>query len=314
MPQNYRDLKLSREIKTAILVISAILLFIWGYSFLKGRDLFNSYKYFHVVYDNVEGLSSSAPVTMNGLVIGKVNEIKIGADAKLIVEVQVKTDFPISKTSVLQIYEPGFIGGKQIALIPNLQDANLAQSGDTLASEMRVGMLAKLGTQVEPLQQKLENTIVSADSLLTNFNTLLNQKNKDNLTIAIAELSKAMTSINKMLNSNQNNIDGIMTNLNHTSANFSKISDSLAQVNIGQTVKDLENTLANINSLISDIESGKGTLGKLMKDDGMYNNLTNASKELELLLQDIRLNPTRYINISVFGKKNKPYVAPKENK
>ncbi len=314
MPQNYRDLKLSREIKTAILVISAILLFIWGYSFLKGRDLFSSYKYFHVVYDNVEGLSSSAPVTMNGLVIGKVNEIKIGADAKLIVEVQVKTDFPISKTSVLQIYEPGFIGGKQIALIPNLQDANLAQSGDTLASEMRVGMLAKLGTQVEPLQHKLENTIVSADSLLTNFNTLLNQKNKDNLTIAIAELSKAMTSINKMLNSNQNNIDGIMTNLNHTSANFSKISDSLAQVNIGQTVKDLENTLANINSLISDIESGKGTLGKLMKDDGMYNNLTSASKELELLLQDIRLNPTRYVNISVFGKKNKPYVAPKENK
>lgn len=307
-------MRLSREIKTAILVISAILLFIWGYSFLKGKDLFNSYKYFYVVYDNVEGLSTSAPVTLNGLNVGKVNEIKIASDARLIVEVQVKSDFPISKTSALQIYEPGFIGGKQIAIIPNLDDHNLAKSGDTLTSNIRVGLLAKLGSQVEPLQEKVESTVVSADSLLTNFNTLLNQKNKDNLAIAIAELAQTMKSFNKMLNSNQNNIDGIMSNLNHTSANFSRISDSLAQMNLGQTVKKLENTLANVNSLISDIESGKGTFGKLMKDEAMYNNLTNASKELELLLQDIRLNPTRYINISVFGKKNKPYVAPKENK
>lgn len=281
---------------------------------MKGKDLFNSYKYFYVVYDNVEGLSTSAPVTLNGLNVGKVNEIKIASDARLIVEVQVKSDFPISKTSALQIYEPGFIGGKQIAIIPNLDDHNLAKSGDTLTSNIRVGLLAKLGSQVEPLQEKVESTVVSADSLLTNFNTLLNQKNKDNLAIAIAELAQTMKSFNKMLNSNQNNIDGIMSNLNHTSANFSRISDSLAQMNLGQTVKKLENTLANVNSLISDIESGKGTFGKLMKDEAMYNNLTNASKELELLLQDIRLNPTRYINISVFGKKNKPYVAPKENK
>ena len=88
------------------------------------------------------------------------------------------------------------------------------------------------------------------------------------------------------------------------------MSDSLAKANLGQTVRNLEKTLANVDKIMTDIEQGKGTMGKLMKDDAMYNNFTNTSKELELLLQDVRLNPTRYVNVSVFGKKNKPYVAP----
>jgi phospholipid/cholesterol/gamma-HCH transport system substrate-binding protein len=113
-----------------------------------------------------------------------------------------------------------------------------------------------------------------------------------------------------MLADNKGKISTTMTNVEKASANFSKVSDSIAKANIGQTVKNLEKTLANVDKLMADIQSGKGTLGKLAKDETMYNNFAKTSKELELLLQDLRLNPTRYVNVSLFGKKNKPYKAP----
>src|SRR5690606_35027889 len=164
------------------------------------------------------------------------------------------------------------------------------------------------------------NTLTNANNCLTNVNYMIDAKNKENISIAIAELTQTMRTLNsasktldKMLATNQQNIDQMMSSLNETSANFAEISSSLTEADLGKVVKDLESTLANVNKMMTDIESGKGTLGKLMKDEAMYNNLSAASKELELLLQDVRLNPTRYINISVFGKKNKPYVAPEQN-
>src|SRR5690606_30944472 len=127
-------LKVTREVKTAVLVIGSILLFIWGYSFLKGRDLFNSYKTFYVIYDDVEGLSPSAPVTLNGLTIGQVTGITFveNTTGKLKIEMQVKTDFPISKTSYATLYEPGLLGGKQIAIIPDMDNRQPAENGDQL--------------------------------------------------------------------------------------------------------------------------------------------------------------------------------------
>ncbi|HUH52293.1 MAG TPA: MlaD family protein [Flavobacterium sp.] len=312
-------MKLSREIKVALLVLTSILIFIWGYSFLKGKDLFSTYVSYYVVYDNVEGLSTSSPVTLNGLKIGKISAITIGADGKLLVEAQIKTDFPISKNSSLQIYEPGFIGGKQIALVPDYEDTRMAETGDTLKSKVRLGMLAKVGDQLAPMQTKVESTIVSADSLLTNFNSLMTQKNKDNVSIAIEELTQTLKTLNKatgtmntMLTNNQQNIDGIMSELNKTTTNFSKISGSLAETDLKGTMQNIEKTMANLDKIMSELDAGKGTAGKLIKDEQLYTNITKASKELELLLQDLRLNPTRYINVSVFGKKNKPYKAPVE--
>jgi phospholipid/cholesterol/gamma-HCH transport system substrate-binding protein len=312
-------LKISREIKTAILVIASILLFIWGYSFLKGRDLLNNYKTFYVVYDNVEGLAASAPVTISGLVVGKITSITLReSDAKLLVELQLKNDFPISKTSVVNIYEPGLIGGKQIQIIPNLEDKNLAESGDTLTGRIVPGLTALVGEKLTPLQDKVERTIVSADSLLNNMNKVLDARTRANLRSSIAnlnatlaEFSEASKNVNGMLAENRSKIDRTMTSIDHASANFSKVSDTIAKANIGKTIRSLENTLAKVNNIVAQMESGKGTLGKLMKDEALYNNLTKSSRELELLLQDLRLHPTRYINISVFGKKNKPYVAPK---
>ena len=142
-------MRLTREIKTAILVISALLLFIWGYSFLKGQNLFNSHKKLYTEYDNVEGLSNSASVTISGKVIGKVSQISLNSNGKLLVEMQINEDeFPISKSSVAQIYEPGFIGGKQIAIIPNYRDTHLAVDGDKILSEVKLGLTDALGQKI----------------------------------------------------------------------------------------------------------------------------------------------------------------------
>jgi len=311
-------LKITKEIKTAILVIAAILLFIWGYSFLKGRDLLTSYRTFYVQYDNVEGLTGSAPVTINGLVVGKVTGIKfLGETGKLQVELQVKSDFPISKSSIVSIYEPGLIGGKQIMITPNIQDKSVAESGATLAGSVKPGLTSLVGEKLTPLQDKVEKMVVSADVLLKNINTILDAKTKEhlkssiaNLDATLAEFKGASKSVNEMLVENKAKINNTMTNFDKASANFSKVSDSIAKINIGKTVKKLEQTLANVDKIMSDVQSGKGTMGKLMKDETLYTNFTKTSKELELLLQDLRLNPTRYVNVSLFGKKNKPYKAP----
>jgi phospholipid/cholesterol/gamma-HCH transport system substrate-binding protein len=313
-------LKITREIKTAILVIASILLFIWGYSFLKGQNLFNSHKKLYVEYDNIEGLAASAPVTISGKVIGKVNKITLNPNGKLSIEMQINEDeFPISKTSIAEIYEPGFIGGKQIAIVPNYKDSNLAIDGDKLLSNVKLGLMSSFEGKLVPTQQKIDKLIVDADGLVTNLNDVLDIQTKQNIKNSIiqlnqtlAEFNKASQNINKLLAANQQNISGSMANLNKTTSNFAKISEDLDKAKLGESVKKLESTLDNVNKMLADMQSGKGTMGKLMKDEAMYNNLTKAAKEMELLMQDLRLHPTRYVNVSVFGKKEKPYVAPTE--
>ncbi len=312
-------MKITREIKTAILVIASILLFIWGYSFLKGRDLLTDYKIFYVQYDNVEGLVNSAPVTINGLTVGKVSKVEFlpNNSGKIRVELQIKNDFPFSKTSVASIYEPGLIGGKQIMITPNHKDPNPAVSGMTLMGDVKPGLTSLVAERLTPLQEKVEKMVVSADALLKNVNTVLDAKTKANLKSSIANLNETLAefkvaskSVNEMLTENRGKIKSTMANVDKASANFAKISDSISKANIGKTVKSLEKTLASVDKIMADVQSGKGTLGKLAKDETMYTNLAKSSKELELLLQDLRLNPTRYVNVSLFGKKNKPYKAP----
>ncbi|WP_417940551.1 MlaD family protein [Flavobacterium sp. RS13.1] len=313
-------MKLTREIKTAILVITSILLFIWGYSFLKGRDLFTNYKTLYVEYDNVEDLAQSAPVTLNGLAIGKVNKITINeTTGKLLVELQLKTDFPISKSSKASLYSPSLIGGKQIKIIPNLADKIPAEDGQALESAVELGLTESLGGKIEPIQQKLDLMLANINTLVSGLNNVLDKKGQEDLKKSLSELSetmqqfhKASGSLNSILDTNKGQINGIVTNFNKMSGNFNKISDSLNKAGLGKTVKNLNQTLAKVDGIMTNLNSGKGTAGKLLNDDALYNNLSKTSKELELLLQDVRLNPTRYVNVSVFGKKNKPYVAPKE--
>lgn len=311
-------MKLTREIKTAILVISTILLFIWGYSFLKGRDLLEKYQTFYVLYDNVEGLSPSASITINGLIVGRVTNIALDKNTgKLMVEMQVKTDYPISKTSTAMIYKPGFIEGKQIAIYPNLADKSESVDGQILAGKTELDLTESLKKQLVPLQAKFEKVMHNADDLLIGFNNVLNNQGQQDLKKSLAALSQTMeqfrqasSSINVILDENKGQIKGVVTNLNKVSSNFSKISDSLNKADLGKTVVNLQKTLEKVDKIMVNLQAGKGTMGKLINDDVLYNNLEKTSKELELLLEDVRLNPTRYVNVSVFGKKNKPYVAP----
>lgn len=311
-------MKITREVKTAILVIASILLFIWGYSFLKGKDLFINYKTFYVEYKSVEGLATSAPVTLNGLVIGKVSNITINENTGvLLVELQIKTDFPISKSSTASIYEPGFIGGKQIAINHNFNDKILAVDGQTLIGDVKSGLTDKVGDQLAPLQEKLEKLLGNADTLISGLNNVLDKKGQQDLKQSLAELNKtieqfhkASLSVNTLLDKNKTKINGVVTDFSKIAGNFSKISDSLNKADIGKTVKKLNATLGRVDGIVSGLESGKGSLGKLLNDDGFYQNIKSSTKELELLVQDIRLYPTRYVNISLFGKKNKPYVGP----
>lgn len=313
-------MKLTREIKTAIIVITAILLFIWGYSFLKGSDLFSNYKTYYVEYDNVEGVIPSSNVTLNGLIIGKVTTININPNTgKLTVELQLKTDFPISTTSTAVIYEPGIIGGKQIAIRPNFNDKTLLADGSFIKGSTELGMAASFGEKLEPLQGKIEKLLVSADQMITGVNNVLDQKGQADLKNSLSELNKTMiqfqkasVTINEVMDKNKANINGTVANLNKVSNNFSKISDSLQKANLGKTVTELNKTLASVKVIMNNLEAGKGSMGKLLKDDALYTNLANTSNQLELLLQDVRLNPTRYINVSVFGKKNKPYQSPEK--
>lgn len=310
-------MKISREVKTAVLVISSVLLFIWGYYFLRGTDLFNSYKTYYVTYNNVEELSPSAPVTLNGLVIGKITNISFidNTSGRLRIEMQVKTDFPISSTSSAVMYKPSIIGGKQIAIVPDMKNQQLAVDGAELKSGEKPDMLSSVGDKLAPLQTKVESTIVTADSLLHSFKNVLDPKTQANLRVAIAEMSvtmqefsKSARTLNATLAGNRANIDGTMKNLNRTSANFAKLSDSIDAANIAQTVRNLESSLAKVDNLMNEVNSGKGTLGKLMKDEAMYDNLNGASKELKELLADFKANPKRYVHFSVFGKKGTPYT------
>ncbi|TDD95964.1 MlaD family protein [Flavobacterium cellulosilyticum] len=311
-------MKLTREIKTAILVISAILLFIWGYSFLKGKDLFNNYKTVYVEYENVEGVARSAAVTLNGFVVGKVSNISLNSNSgKILVELQLKTEFPISKSSIASIYEPGFIAGKQIAIYPNLNDKSILEDGDRIQGDVKAGLTEALKSKLVPLQEKFEKLILNSDKLVIGINNVFDKKGQQDMKKSLAELSKTMeefhkasTSINSLLDDNKVKINGVVTNFNKVSSDFSKISDSLNKANLGKTVKNLQKTLASVDKIITDLKAGKGSMGKMLNDDALYSNLNNTSKELELLLQDVRLHPTRYINVSIFGKKDKPYVAP----
>ncbi|RYF58707.1 MAG: hypothetical protein EOO39_33955 [Cytophagaceae bacterium] len=176
-----------------------------------------------------------------------------------------------------------------------------------------------MGDKLSPLQNKVEATVVTADSLLHNISNVFDKKTQENLRIAIAEMSNTMRefnqaahSLNGTISGNKSNIDVTMSNLKRTSANFAAISDSINKANLGQAVKKLEQSLANVDQIINDVQSGKGSLGKLLKDEAMYNNLTDASNELKELLADIKNNPKRYIHFSVFGKKATPYVEEKE--
>lgn len=309
---------MSKELKTGVVAVVIIVLFLWGYNFLKGQDLFSgSSRHFFVEYKNINGLNTASLVTINGLKVGKVDDISFDSTPEkkgvLLVKISLENDFNFSKTSIAKIYSASLMGGQNLAIVPKY-DGQLAVSGDFLKGEVESDIFSLVGEKLNPIQSKLQNVLVGADSLLNGMNDVLDEKSRKSLNRSILGLEgtildvrKTLTSVNKLLTDNKENLDSTLKNTKKITDNFSKISDDLAKSNLGKTVNELELTLANVNGLLANIKAGKGTLGKLMTDDEMYTNLTNASKEMEELLREMKLNPKRFVHFSLFGKKPKGY-------
>ncbi len=296
-------------------------MFILGFSYLKSTPLFDNSKTFYAVYHHVGGLQSGTQVTINGFTVGKVNDIKFNdASGNLLVTFTVDNGFSFSKNSNAELYDTGIIGGKGIQIKPVFDDAVMAKSGDTLPSSTRPGLTELVQQRLTPLQMKVEGAVTNADSLLMNVNDILDIKTKKDLRESIAGLNQLVksfqgsaNSLNQILTDNKDDLDKSISNLGVITDNFNKLSDTLANAGLGETIKKLQFTMGNINDMMAKIEGGEGSLGKLVNDKALYNNLADASRELDLLLQDFRLNPKRYVNVSVFGKKQIDYAIPEED-
>ena len=315
-------MKYSKEVKTAILAILAIIILIFGYSFLRGENLLDSNRIFHVIYNDVEGLSPSSEVTINGLKVGKIKSIDfLDNSGNLVVTFSIDDDFPFSKNSEARIYGGDIIGGKSLAIIPDYDSsAGLAKSGDTLRGDKEEGIMELVNDRLTPLQRKLENTIVSADSMLTAITEILNDSTRNNIRGTFRNLDATVSSfkitaneLQGIVQGNSEKLDRTFTNLDEMSTNFNKFSDTLSRMKISKMTNDLEGVIADFEQISSNLQEGRGTAGKLLQDDAVYDNLDRATKQLEQLLQDIKLNPKRYVHFSVFGKKPGDYSAPADS-
>jgi len=307
-------LKITREVKTAVLVISGLLLIVYLFNYLKGENLLDSSRTFYAVYDNVEGLAPSAPVTISGNVVGKVQEIVFTEDGsgKLQLKLMIDNDFQFSKNSKAQIYETGLIGGKAVAIVLANDGSETAVDGDFLEGSIKAGLTELVNQKLTPLQGKIENVMVSADSLLGNINDVFDKQTKTNLKSSISSLNETIlsfkntsNSINNLIANNKEKLDSTITSFESTSANLASLTDEMAKANLGQTITELQTTIDSFKNILSSIEKGEGSMGKLMKEDGLYNNIEGATKELEELLRDIKLHPKRYFRI--LSKKEIPY-------
>jgi phospholipid/cholesterol/gamma-HCH transport system substrate-binding protein len=349
---------MSREVKIGILALVAILGSVWGYSFLKGRNLLTNSYSFYAKFENIEQMPISAPVLVSGYQVGTVSSIVLDpSDMKtVIVEMDVEKNFNIPSNTVATLVSLGLMGQKGISLKMSgpCSGADCAKSGDYFKSRvvgMMEGMLGEnamsdvfkgvgdgIGSAFDTINQRL--TDPNNDGKLT---SILN--NIDDLSAALIETSKNLNgliySTNKNLGGLATNMNAVVTNLeNNNSAieailknaagvtgqlNDSDIKGAVSNLNntltsadkamgsLDKTLKGLDNTLANFQKISADINSGKGTMGKLIKDQALYDNLTRTSANLDFLLQDFRLNPKRYVNVSVFGKKQKEYEVPEED-
>lgn len=306
-------MKLSREIKTAILIIGCIIIFIFGFNYLKGTSLLSNEKTIHALYDEVEGLVVGANVTIRGLNVGKVKIIDFNDDfAKIKVTFSIRDDLNFSNKSVAQLYEAGLIGGKAIAIIPKYDTSNIIKNGDILFSEIKPGLTELVNQQIAPLQDKIEGLLTSADSLFAGISNVMNYETQNNLKMTLEGLASTIenvnilsSNINDILNANEKELKSTINNLSKISGNLNKITDSLKQMPLSSTVKNFEDTSLHLKEIIERLNSGEGSAGMILNDNKLYDNLVNSSEALEALLSDLKSNPKKYVHFSIFGRKEK---------
>ena len=306
-------MKFTKEIKVGFLAILGIMMSVFSYNYLKGINLFEKNRKFTVKYEKVDGLSVSNPVTMNGFKIGKVQKINFNSKntRELLVDIVIVNDVIFPKTSLAELYETGLIGGKAIAIIPDYKnDSTIAIDGDYLKGVIKPG-LTELVNQILPqVQLQIEAVMKNAEIVLQNINTLFDDETKKELKSSIEDFSNLTNSfsetsdeISKLIANNSENLTNSLSDFKSATSNIKIITDNLKSNDIKSITTNLNSLVNNLNSITTSLKNSEGTAGKLINDKSIYDNLESATNQLNRLIEDIKLNPNRYINFSVFGKK-----------
>ena len=308
-------MKFRKEAKVGFLAVIGILMSVFSYNYLKGFNLFEKNRTFKIIYEKVDGLSVSNPVTLNGFKIGNVKKINFNPDntKELIVDIIIENDVSFSKTSYAELYETGLIGGKAIAIIPDYSnDSTVAMDGDYLRGSIKPG-LTELVNQILPqVQLQLEIVMKNAEIVLENINSLFDAETKAQLKSSIDDfsnlanqLSETSDAISKLISKNSQDISASFENIRLSSERISNISKSLSPKLIEDITNNLDSVLSDLKNISKNLNSNSGTFGKLINDDNVYQNLDSTINELKELIEDVKNNPNKYINFSVIGRKYK---------
>nr|WP_262917026.1 MlaD family protein [Chryseobacterium arthrosphaerae] len=300
----------------------AIVGFVVLFQFMKGKSLFTTDNIFYAKYDNVEGLAQSAAVSINGLKVGQVDKIipLTSKDGKInfVVKITVDNKFEFSKNSSLEIFEPGLMSGKEMR-VNLMYGGPTAKDGDTLKGAFKLGTLGSLSSQVGPVKDQLQVVLHRVDSLMTNANMLVDAQNRAEIKALLSNLNKTVGalqttagSVNNLVGHNDPKLQKVLDDASLTMQSgkvtldkYGNLAESIDTKKLNATIASLDATVGKLNQVIGGIDNGQGSLGKLMKDEQLYNNLNSASSNLNSLIEDMKANPKRYINFSVFGKNNK---------
>ena len=315
------SLKGKKEYLIALVVVFAVVSLYWGIQFLKGVEMFSKKTILYAVYPRLDNLIEANPVLVNGYKIGTVNKISLikrHGKYEVLVKMLITEKVQVPKNSVARVISTDLLGSKAIEITYG-NSAELAAEKDTLLSETEQGLKEAVDKRIAPLQAKIENLIGSMDSVATIITYVLNKSSRKNIILSLESTRKALLSLERAaqnIEQNAEKISQIITKLNSILStldkqlfpiikNIHQLSDSLANAPLKNTIKDLNKTLAETKILMSNINEGKGTLGKLAHNDSLYHNLNKSMARLEQLLADLKEHPKRYVHFSLFGKKEK---------
>ncbi len=301
-------MQIRKEYKTAAFVLLAIALFIWGFNFLKGKDILKKYNIYYAVFDNVDGIDNSTPVKLKGLPVGSIQSMDFRTtDRKIVVAMNIDRDYFIPKDSRVKISGSGILGGKNLEIELGYSPEP-APSGDTLQSVTSGGLTEMMGSA----QEQLENLINNTNRFLMNLNSVIDTTNRRNLAASLeninrlsAELNSLTVETRQLLAQNKHLLHRTLRNLDQSSAELNKFSSQLAQSHVDQLVQNLTESSVRLNKILKNLEQGKGSMGKLMTDEQLYRELNRTLQSLDALLRDLKAHPKRYVHFSVFGKKEK---------
>lgn len=307
---------------------------IWGISFLKGKNIFSNERTFYAVYDDVSGLNAQANVVINGYKVGFVENIELIPDSRgsFLVKLSItEKKLFIPEDTEVELNPAALIGSSSLNLILGTSTVE-AKEDATLKSTSGGGLMATLGKELSPAIEKIKGTLTHIDSVLIPIKDILSDsttssiaealqrlpnimKNVENFTYSLnhGKLDKILANVESITGNLKNNNDKIQNIL----ANFSSISDSLEKANIKQIIVNANNAVAKVDSLMGKINRGEGTIGALLSDDKLYNQLDSAAVNLDNLLWDIKANPFRYLNFSLIKVnkyKNKAEDPAKQKK